>query len=267
MLVSTVAAAGSPAPMVWSGETIPAPERGSVKVDERHVRLRNQATPSEVVVLSRANDNQTFTLWVVLPRQHENDSQYLSLGGHWWASEGTGFDATGTRTTFRLTRAEAFRVADAFGIPLHEREPLGSALTTSWLFPKEVPAKGPVPVVLRIENTGTAPVGFMVGGRQRGPRDNRFVFTATRDGAPVKAKEAPDFGGLGSYRKLAPGASLDVPCANLREWFDLEAPGTYSVEARYEGELSKDGLFPSTAAERAKLWDFVATGTGTLRVK
>ena len=262
------ALAGKKKPELWSGELIDKPVKGSIVVAGRYVRLRNRATAKETVMLSAANDNQTFTFWVVLPLQHENDYQYLKVDNDWWSSNGTGRDSEGTKTTFQFDRATARRVADAFGIPLHERTKLDGGLRYTWRFPpKATMDKAPVPVVLRVENVGKTAVGFMIGGRQRGSRDNRFVFAISRNGKPVAIKDAPDFGGIGSYHKLEPGKHLDVTCADLRAWADLDVPGYYTIEARYEGELSKGGMFPNTAADRAQLWDIAATGQGSILVQ
>jgi len=262
------ALAGKTKPELWSGELIEQAEKGSILVAGKHVRLRNRATAKETVMYSAANDNQTFTFWVVVPLQHEHDYQYLKVDNDWWSSNGTGRDSEGTKTSFQFDRATARRVAGAFGIRLHERTKLDDGLRYTWRFlPKAKLDKAPIPVVLRVENAGKTSVGFMIGGRQRGPRDNRFVFAISRNGKPIFVVDAPDFGGLGSYHKIEPGKHLDVTCADLRAWAEMSLPGYYTIDARYEGELSRDGKFPSTAAERARLWDITAPGQGSILVQ
>lgn len=269
LLATPLARAGTPAPELWSGTLIDKPERGSIAVAGRHVRLRNRAKPTETVMVSAANDNQTFTFWVVLPHQHEGDYQYLKLGGTWWSSNGTGRDREGTKTTFELDRADARRIAAAFRIPLHERTRLDGGLRYTWRFPAQASLDTtlPIPVVLRVENTGKTPVGFMIGGRQRGPRDNRFGFAIARNGKPIALKDGPDFGGLGSYHPIAPGKHLDVTCADLRAWADLDQPGYYTIDARYEGELAATGIDLTKATTRARVWDIAATGQGSILVR
>ena len=262
------ALAGKTKPELWSGELIEQAEKGSILVAGKHVRLRNRATAKETVMYSAANDNQTFTFWVVLPLQKEYDYQYIRIDNDWWSSNGTGRDSEGTKTSFQFDRATARRVAGAFGIRLHERTKLDDGLRYTWRFlPKAKLDKAPIPVVLRVENAGKTSVGFMIGGRQRGPRDNRFVFAISRNGKPIFVVDAPDFGGLGSYHKIEPGKHLDVTCADLRAWAEMSLPGYYTIDARYEGELSRDGKFPSTAAERARLWDITAPGQGSILVQ
>jgi hypothetical protein len=45
-------------------------------------------------------------------------------------------------------------------------------------------------MVLRGAQRGTAPVGFSVGGRQRGSRDNRFAFVVEQNGKPLPMIQA-----------------------------------------------------------------------------
>jgi hypothetical protein len=269
VLSTPLAFADKAKPALWSGSEIAKAAQGSVLVAGKHIRLRNRATPTEIVMLSSSNDNQRWMLWVVLPKQHENDYQYLHVDNDWWSSQGTGSDSEGTKTTFQLDRAAARRVADAFAIPMHERSKLDDNLRYVWRIPAEASLDKTIaiPIVMRVENQGKTPVGFLVGGRQRGARDNRFLYTIKRNGKAVTIKDAPDFGGLSTYTKIDPGKSFDVTCADLRAWHDLDVPGYYTIEARFEGELSKDGKFPSTAAERAQIWDIAALGQGSILVK
>jgi hypothetical protein len=270
VLAAPFATAGKkPKAVLWSGNEIAKAEKGSVVVAGRHVRLRNRATPTEIVMLSHANDNQQWLLWVVLPKQHAGDYQYLNVGTEWWGSGGTGGDHEGTKTTFQLDLAAARRIADAFAIPMHERTKLDAGLRYTWRIPPKASLDKTIaiPVILRVENQGKTTVGFMVGGRQRGPRDNRFGFTIAKNGKPVAIKDAPDFGGIGGYHAIEPGKSLDVTCADLRAWADLDVPGYYTIDVRYEGELSKDGKFPTTAADRAQTWDIDAAGQASILVQ
>ena len=269
MLASPLAFANKKKPELWSGEILAKAAPGSIVVAGRHIRLRNRATPREIVMLSDSNDNQQFLLWVVLPVQHQNDYQYLHLGSDWWASQGTGRDNQQTTTTFMLDRAAARRVADAFGIPVHERTKLDDGVRYSWRFPPKatMDKTAPIPVVLRIDNVGQTTVGVQLGGRQRGARDNQFVFVISRNGKPVTIKDAPDFGGISTVAKLEPGKHLEVKCPDLRAWADLDLPGYYTIEARWDSELAKDAKFSTTAVERADVWDIVATGQGSILIQ
>ena len=266
LLAAPFAFADQSKPELWSGEVIAKAEPKSIVVDGQHVRLHGRAKASETVMLSTSNDNQSFRLWVVMPRQRDGLFQYLKIGNTWWSSHGTGSDNEGTKTTFEIDRAAAKRIAAAFKIPIHERTKLDGGLRYSFRFPPKASTntQTPIPVVLRVENAGKTTV---IGGRQRGPRDNRFVFAIARNGKPVAIKVAHDFGGIGHYKAIKPGEHADVTCPDLRAWADLDVPGYYTIDARYEGELAKDGKMPSSAAERANLWDIVATGQGSILVQ
>ena len=269
LLLAATRAFAQNAPELWSGETIAKPEPKSIFVNGRHVRLRNRAKPSETTMLSSSNDNQKFTFWVVLPKQHPSDFQYLKIGNTWWGTNGTGSDHEGTKTTFELDRADAKRIAAAFKIPIHERTKLDGGLRYEFRFPPKATTntQTPIPVVLRVHNEGKTTVGFSIGGRQRGPRDNRFAYVISRNGKSVAIKDAPDFGGIGYYKEIKPGEHADVTCPDLRAWADLALPGYYTIEASYEGELVKDGKMPNTAAERANVWSITATGQGSILVQ
>ena len=124
----------------------------------------------------------------------------------------------------------------------------------------------PAIVTLVATNTGPTTVGFLIGGRQRGPRDNRFTFSVTRDGVVLPIKDGFDFGGLAYYKSLAPGERAEVS-ADLRSWVALDRPGRYTVAAAHETELSKDGQMPSYPDGAADVWTIAPTGQGAIVVR
>lgn len=261
-------------PEIWSAEPLAKPVPGAIIA--RHpggssgpARLIAKVTPTETTMLSSTNTNTLFRLWVKMPRQPDDRWQYLGLDGEWWRADSTGHDSTGSQTTFTFDRDTARRIAAAFQISVHERTKLDGGLRYRWTFPPKATTNPtiPIPVILHVENAGRTTVGFMIGGRQRGPRDNRFGFDIHRNGRPIKIKEAHDFGGLGYYRVIKPGERAEVTCPDLRAWADLDLPGHYAITATYEGELAKDGVMPNTAAEQANLWDIVAKGQGAILVR
>lgn len=259
--------------MIWNGEIVGGPGRGVVatryQTEARHARLSAKVKPRAMTLLSQRNDNQRYTLQVDLPKQKAGVWQFLELDGVYYQADSTGGDDRSSMATFVLDRATAARAAAAFGLPMLHRTQIDQGLRYRWTIPAtvSVTSTAPVPAVLHVENVGNTTVGFLIGGRQRGPRDNRFSFVVTRDGAPVPIKVAHDFGGPGHYKVLAPGDRVDVTCADLRAWFDLDQPGHYAIEAAYEGELVKDGKMPNSAAERANLWDIRAVGQAGIVVK
>jgi hypothetical protein len=230
-------------------------------------KILTQVTPRSIDITSTKNDNSAFHMWVVFPKQKDIDV-FVNADGIWLVSDSYGHDNTGTQASFVLDRATAQRMAKALGVPLNQRAKLDAGLEATWSFPTKASAlnKDPVTVKLVVKNAGKTTVGFVIGGRQRGPRDNRFSFSVSRNGTPVKLIEAHDFGGISYYKALKPGESTDLS-VDLRSWADLSLPGHYQIDARYEGELAKDGKMPQTAAERRYLWDLTLVGQGGILVQ
>ena len=230
-------------------------------------KLGAQVTPRSIDITSFKNDNSEFTMWVVFPKQADSDV-FVNADGLWLVSESYGHDSTGSQASFVLDRATAQRMAKALGVPLNERARLDDGIEATWSFPAKASAlnQDPVTVKLVVKNAGKTTVGFVIGGRQRGPRDNRFSFSVSRNGTPVKIIEAHDFGGISYYKALKPGESADLS-VDLRSWAELALPGHYQIDSRYEGELAKDGKMPQTAAERRDLWDLTLLGRGGILVQ
>lgn len=257
----------------WLGDVVAKPGPGTVTAKrfggaDAPVKLASKITPTETALIAQNNANTEFTLWVVFPRPKVEKEVLLQVDGTWFRSGGFGHDDTGAQASIQLDRASALRVAKALGRPLHERTELGAGLEATWTFPPVVSlnARGPITVRLRVKNAGAKTVGFAIGGRQRGARDNRFEIKVTRNGKPVAIKDAPDFGGLMQYKPLKTGETADLSI-DLRSWADLDAPGQYQIEAVYQGELAKDGVMPTTAADRKNLWDVSLAGQGSILVQ
>lgn len=191
-------------------------------------------------VFSISNANDQFMVWVRLDALPPGTQPYLLVDALVLQATGTVNDAPqGVNATFVADRDQALRIARVLGVQAAERVPLDSGLTYTWRADGTPAVGGPVMIVLRIENHGQRTVRLMMGGRQRGPRDNRFSFRARVTGVPLRVKEVLDFGGLSTDAPLAPGAYLEVQ-ADLRGWVEFERPGTYEVDCQYDGELFPD---------------------------
>ena len=267
------AGAGKAPPTWWLGTEATKAAPGTItalRFKSRKVRakLGRKVAARSVELTSHNNANTEFTLWVVFPRQQLDQDVFLSADGGWWQSDSDGHDDTASQASFVLDRPTAERLAKVLQIPLNERSPLDAGLQATWTIPPTAGTRttDPIMVKLRIKNAGTTTLGFMLGGRQRGPRDNQFAFTVARNGSPVPIKDAPDFGGMGYYKHLKPGEEHEL-AVDLRSWADLATPGHYAVDASYEGELAKDGVMPTTATDRKNLWDVKLTGQGGILVQ
>ena len=273
LLVAVARADKKLAPAWWLGDVVPKAAPGTIVAarfgaKDVFAKMAKKVVPREVTLTAHNNPNTEFTMWVVFPRQKDEKDLFLSADGGWFTSGGFGHDDTGSQASFQLDRPTAERIAKALQIPLNERTKLDAGLVATWVLPPTLSmnAKGPVMVKLRVKNTGAATLGFAIGGRQRGPRDNRFEFKISRNGSPVAIKDAPDFGGLMYYKALKTGEEHELS-VDLRSWADLTLPGHYQIDAVYGGELAKDGQMPSTAADRKNLWDVSLTGQGGILIQ
>jgi hypothetical protein len=219
-------------------------------------------------VYSVSNDNSRFEVSLDTDFIDSDDIQYptLAIGDRRIATDGVAQDQNGTYVSINADRATAELVAAAFAIPLHERHPLDAGMRYAWRFPTTVAAGAPAIVTLVATNTGPTTVGFLIGGRDRGPRDNRFTFAVSRDGTALPIKDGPDFGGIEYYKALAPGESVAVH-ADLRAWVTLARPGRYTITATHETQLSKDGQMPSYPDGGADVWDISSAGQGAIVVR
>ncbi|HEY1551171.1 MAG TPA: hypothetical protein VGG28_25250 [Kofleriaceae bacterium] len=216
-------------------------------------------------IYSITNDNSRFEVTLRTDSTHDQFPT-LVIGDRTLKANGYGGDSTGTSVDLQVDRADAAAIAAALGVPLHDRARLDADIHYAWRFPTAIRNGAPAIVTLVATNTGTAPVGFQIGGRQRGPRDNRFTFTVARDGVALHVIDAPDFGGLSYFKRLGPGESAEVS-ADLRSWVALDRPGRYTITATHETDLSKAGEMPHYPDGAADVWTIAPTGQGAIVVR
>jgi hypothetical protein len=238
-----------------------APKRRSTRVPGRVYATKKSAAPLRVLdaaVFSIANDNDRYVAVVQLETLPKDGPVLVLASGevkaNSWGSQFGDSPGKGA-ASFEFDRARADEVAKLWGVARRDRVPLGVGLFARWKAKGRFVVGKPMPIVLTLENTGTAPVWFNTGGRQRGPRDNRFVFGASRDGAALPVITAYDFGGLGSVQPLEPGTSVERS-EDLTRWIAVDRPGSYKVTCHYELELTTGtdgGQWPARGHE---LWDW-----------
>ena len=91
---------------------------------------------------------------------------------------------------------------------------------------------------MTIKNSSEEPFTFRKGGRQRGARDNQFLFEATQDGAAL-----PDIGdgwhrgGKSQMVTIDPGKNYEIT-VDMRKWFALDQPGTIRIQGHYEADVT-----------------------------
>jgi len=122
----------------------------------------------------------------------------------------------------------------------------------------------PITLTMKIKNVGDQTVCFHDGGRQRGPRDNQFGFTAFRSGGFGKAVldtgDPTNFGGIGTNRVLKPGEVFSKT-VRLDSWFKFKEADTYQVRASYRLEFHEPG-----GKTYCVIWEDFATAECSVRI-
>jgi hypothetical protein len=165
------------------------------------------------------------------------------------------------------------QIAEYFHIKVQKRRHPGHRMLVEYIPDKEEFSVGePVTVTLRITNIGDTEFAFMEGGRQRGPRDNQFAFSAELAeselvGGERVGKMVPDtgdpmnYGGQMSTVRLKPGQSHDIQ-VDLADWFKFKRGETYYVRGSYLMEL----IDPKTR-DSDTIWEDYACAEFTVKMK
>ena len=251
-------------------------EAGATKVIRHggatsYVRLGAVVVPSSVEVVSMQNDNAMFQLRVRMAAQVPKDRwPVIGNGGSWWRAESHGGSGKEGDASFTLLRNEAEGLAKAFGVPMRQRAKLDQGLAYRWTVAKTATTKkgDKIPVVLRIQNKGKAPIGFLVGGMYSERGDDRFVPEIQVGGKVVPLIKVYGANGGMQYQKIAPGKSIEVT-TDLRGYPQgaFATAGTYTVALRYAGTVAVDGMRSSAPEDQAKVWDVEPATTATIVVK
>ncbi|HJL19383.1 MAG TPA: hypothetical protein RMH99_27200 [Sandaracinaceae bacterium LLY-WYZ-13_1] len=230
-----------------------------------HARLGRRIRPRRAVVYATDNTN----------RRHHVDVRHrppcgdgvLRLGADAVISESRGGDSQGCSLGFTLDSVLAARAASVLGVPRQDRRPIGARVRGAFRAPSRVPAGAPVTIELVLENpSGASAVQHQVGGRNRGPRNNRFDFAVRRDGRPVARADAFDLGGITGFVELAPGERYTVS-AELGRWADVTVPGRYVVECAFETDFAPVGIRPFEHAHLGDRWTRTFRGTVRFEVR
>ncbi|MBN8609120.1 MAG: hypothetical protein J0L92_00935 [Deltaproteobacteria bacterium] len=223
----------------------------------------------EVFISAQDNANTTFAVGVQYahpPGVTTGDQctrAILRFGRETLVSHGWGGDSDSCDTSFIVDAATASRIATALHVTRLDRHPIGENVVGTFATVRRSYRVGePIEVVLTMDNPAGSPsVAWVRGGANRGPRDDQFDFTITRDGRQVARLEAMNFGGLSQMDELAPGAR-DEARAFLAPWADLSQPGHYEVRCSFRTMFSPAGVDPyDTTTGRAEHWDRTFTGT------
>lgn len=223
---------------------------------------------SESLLVSVANDNSLYRLSLKtgpIPEGADNGRLAVVVAGLCMpVSSHSDRDADGSVSvgTAVAGKEAAERIAKELGIePQLRKHPGHKLLVTAE--PKQTSYRPDeaVTLVMTIRNVGETTISFFDGGKQRGPRNNQFSFTAFRMSgfgpALPDTGDTTNHGGKAGIRKLAPGDAFTKEVL-LTGWFKFSEPDTYRITALYElGLLGADGR---------TMWDDFAVARCLVRV-
>lgn len=222
-----------------------------------------------VSISAQDNANTTFAVGVEYahpPGVTQGDQctrALLRFGSVTLLSHGWGGDSDSCDTSFIVDAATATRIAAVLHAVRRDRHPIGEHVVGRFTTAQRSYRVGqPIEILLTMESPAGSPsVTWMRGGANRGPRDDQFDFSITRDGQQVARTEAYNFGGLSQMDELAAG-QRDEARTFLAPWADLSQPGHYEVRCSFHTLFSPAGVDPyDTTTGRTEHWDRTFTGT------
>lgn len=233
-------------------------------IPDQSEALGAQLVVTDPVVYSIQNDNERYQLSVRTTGALDTSWAFLVLDDQRHRADSIGQDNSIATASFLLDRAQAVRAARQLPAPIHYRERLDEGLVADFQLPEAVLAGEPIPVTLTVRKESGPTVGVVRGGRNRGPRNNRFSFHIEHNGESVTQQKGPDFGGLSQVESLSPGETFSVT-ADLSRWATL-TPGQYTIRCQYDGELYKLNMHQQPKDRRLG-WDVRFTEDATLTVR
>ncbi len=247
---------------------------GTVEVHQRQssewIEPGAPLQPTAVRVYATSNANDAFTLDLRYPSHGGSSCErgLLSLGGEARVSDSWGGDATACSIDFQLDPGRAALAATVFHTTRQERHPIGMHVTGTFATPRRsYPAGAPIEIVVTLTSPpGSPTVQWQRGGSNRGPRDNQFSFSITRDGQPVPLLDGMDFGGLSQLLALPAASSAEVR-TELAPWADLGQPGHYVVECSYATIFVPDGVELHGETTMGEIWDRTFTSSVSFDVR
>lgn len=239
--------------------------------DGLYLEGRKAATPySTKRVFSVDNRNQRFRLSLITAKTgnpgHGLRAKLIYRGVEHHGSGALAADHSWF--VFDVDTKTARRFARKAGLKLRKRSNLEKRVVYQFTTAKRVFRRfAEVPITLRVWRRGKTAVDMVIGGRTRGPRNDRFRFDVSRAGKKLATKPSTNFGGRSFAKPVGSKQRPIVITAKLSRWVDLRVPGTYHVRCTYEGELVQPKQFFASSYQGDRFWTFKATSALTIEVK
>ena len=212
----------------------------------------NPVKPEQTMVYSIDNENRRFYFIATLEPGSSTDDLSLRIGTTEVLHSAHGYDGQAHTVYFILDEAGAAAVAETYGLSVLTRSPLGEGLEGSFSA-GEWAVGGMQPITLVVKNHDVA-VGLAVGGRQRGPRNDRFSFVISQDGVPLETVPAYNFGGPMTLMKMEEGMTHTIT-VDAADWAAVSEPGEYQVACIYETGLWTSEDHWHSAETPHQTWD------------
>lgn len=234
----------------------------SMKGGEVHLGKRLENKIETAIIRSGNNANSLYHVWLKSAEGISEDYRTVALcvDGQCLCFNMGGKNKIGAEW---VPEAAAVALAKHFEVKLLRRKHPHHEMLVKFAPEKEEFKVGELlGVKVTIKNVGTTPFTFQVGGKNRGVRDNQFSFTAQLYNHPIPDTGDPThFGGMFVDRTLKPGESFEAE-VDLRKWFKLEEPGTYTIKGTY----SMDFHDPD-AKDHLTIWEDYATAEFWLTIE
>ncbi len=219
-----------------------------------HLGARMPA-PDAHALFSIDNANREYFYVLVYRRHGCAEDTVLLVGGVGAATAGASRGNGECRYDFRVTRAQADRIATTAGIAREDRSPIGDRVTARFASASTTFAPGtPMEIRVRFENPAGAPAV------QREAGCCRFSLVVHHDSAPAQTLECGAMACPVGYAPLAGGATAE-DSVDVGRWANIRAPGHYRVECTYRTNFTAAGVVPFDAPSfLGRLWEREFTG-------
>jgi hypothetical protein len=226
-----------------------------------------------VKVQSHTNDNSRFYIHIrglgPLPKLATEVQTALVVDGvvlHVGRPEKLLEDGTADIGANVYSRDAAFKLANKYDVKPQLRKHPGHRVEVTWTPDRQQYEPGEtITLTMELKNTGTEPLRFTHGGKQRGPRDNQFRFVAQEG---FDGKGLPDTGNANNHGGICQSITLQpdevyTAKVELTNWFTFKAENTYHITGVFEMPVLDAKAIDTFGPT---IWDSLVVGECDVRV-